>query len=415
MATDINQLRNEINELEKRLGWLDQERLKSSKRTTALEQQLTVLERKLEGRDQRIKELEDKLLLANKRISRVSQSESDRELFKDEIVKLIDRSDKRRAEGQEELEKLRSVEHEMNQREFSDIKKQIAVIGRIQNDIEQLKSEEQRLTSLLGNQKTSIGSLTSEIENLGQQLAFITESERSNAKLIGDLQTTEVESLKKIEALDTRIEVTSHKQTRIQTKTQELTGAVADLQQSLKEKLDQFQISDHQRNKKLDDWQTNLDEFQHTMDRFNNEWVKFSTQYKESKMAVKTLLDWQSRIEAQQKEAAELARIESKQLMSRWENFLADQSKRWKNYEVDREQRWARADRWEKNILEQMQEIQDILGELQQEKDALWRVQSAQADVMKMLPRIWKEEMEKARSLNPNSRRQPALVPVREE
>ena len=56
-----------------------------------------------------------------------------------------------------------------------------------------------------------------------------------------------------------------------------------------------------------------------------------------------------------------------------------------------------------------------MLDDIEQEKDDLWRVQNAQADVMKSLPRIWMEEVEKARAHNPNSRRQPALVPVREE
>lgn len=49
------------------------------------------------------------------------------------------------------------------------------------------------------------------------------------------------------------------------------------------------------------------------------------------------------------------------------------------------------------------------------DKDTLWRVQTAQADALKQLPRMWLEEVEKAITNNPNRRRQPALVPIRED
>jgi len=52
---------------------------------------------------------------------------------------------------------------------------------------------------------------------------------------------------------------------------------------------------------------------------------------------------------------------------------------------------------------------------LEQEKDTLWRIQNAQTDAMKKWPRIWLEEVEKAIAHNPNSRRQPTKVQVREE
>ena len=59
--------------------------------------------------------------------------------------------------------------------------------------------------------------------------------------------------------------------------------------------------------------------------------------------------------------------------------------------------------------------IEEKIAKLEQEKDLLWRVQTAQADALKLFPRLWLEEVEKAIQQNPNRRRQPALVPVREE
>ncbi|MCP4363100.1 MAG: hypothetical protein GY796_34295, partial [Chloroflexi bacterium] len=80
-----------------------------------------------------------------------------------------------------------------------------------------------------------------------------------------------------------------------------------------------------------------------------------------------------------------------------------------------REQRWATVNRHERETREQITLLEEAHSKLKEEKDLLWRVQSAQADALKQLPRIWLEEVDKAIEQNPNRRRQPALVPIREE
>jgi len=415
MATTDNKVSAEIEELQNRLDWLDKERLKASRRATTLDQRQTTFERELETRDQRIKELEVKLGAATVQISRATQIDSELKLFKDEMLSLVEQYDRRRADGQDEIEKLRRVEHEMYQREIAAIRKEIKPIGRLENEMALRPAEEQRLAGLVGTQKSKIESITSEVVNWQQQLSFVSEAERTNAKSIADLHTGSVESLRKLESVDTRLEVVNHNQIKSQTSIQEIADALAKVRQEAKIWSDQVQLGEHQRNKRLDDWQAAIDGFQGQMNSYATEWVKYDTQYKESKMAVKTLVEWQSRIESQQQEIAEMSRIGANQLLSRWDSFQVENDKRWKNYELDREQRWARSDRKEKKNLVQLQEMSELLDDIQQEKDALWRVQNAQADVMKSLPRIWKEEVEKARAHNPNSRRQPALIPVRED
>jgi hypothetical protein len=132
-------------------------------------------------------------------------------------------------------------------------------------------------------------------------------------------------------------------------------------------------------------------------------------------MAVQTLTGWQEELEKQQREATEILRVETSRMQSRWDDFRHENDKRWKSQGVDAEQRWNTVNRHEREIREMINLIEDKIGKLEQEKDLLWRVQTAQADALKQFPRMWLEEVEKAISQNPNRRRQPALVPVREE
>jgi hypothetical protein len=331
------------------------------------------------------------------------------------MIKLIEQYDKRRVEGDKELGNLRRIEHEMHQREISALGKEIHRIGRLENDMKMRESEDARLSKLTGNLQHNILALKSEIENWKQELKFVEEAERSNTALIAEIQTSLLERVKKADAVESRLDITIHNLSKTQGTTQELADAVSELKITIKDWSNKIQVSEHHRNKRLEDWQLVLDEFQGQLDSYASEWIKYAEQYKEAKGAVQAMAEWQERIEIGQRETAELTRIELNQMRSRWDNFTLENDKHWKNFEVEHDQRWSGAERREGQIQGTLIELAELIEEMQQDKDTLWRVQTAQADAMKKWPRILLEEVEKAKTHNPDSRRQPALIPVRED
>lgn len=415
MANARTQEQDELEQLRNRLDWMEEERLKNGKRLVQIEQRLQARERELDSQELRVKELEEKIAQMSLQVNRISNVDSQMELYKDEMVKLIEQYDKRRVEGDKELDNLRRIEHEMHQREISALGKEIPRIGRLENDMKMRESEDARLSKLTGNLQNNIPALKSEIGNWKQGLKFVEEAERSNTALIAEIQTSLLERVKKADAVESRLDITNHSLSKIQNTTQELADDVSELKITIKDWSDQIQVSEHHRNKRLEDWQVVLDDFQGQIDGFSSEWVKYAEQYKEAKGAVQAMAEWQERIEIGQRETAELTRIELNQMRSRWDNFTLENDKHWKNFEVEHDQRWSGAERREGQIRATLNELSELIEEIQQDKDTLWRVQTAQADAMKKWPRILLEEVEKAKAHNPDSRRQPALIPVRED
>ena len=137
--------------------------------------------------------------------------------------------------------------------------------------------------------------------------------------------------------------------------------------------------------------------------------------YNESRTAIENLRALQVHLENQQREANELVRVESKRMESRWEQFVQEDSRKWKNFEADWLQRLAVGDRREREFREQLTGLNEELEQLKQELAVAMRVTLAQSEAIKKWPVLWLEEVEKALDQNPNRRRQPALVPVRED
>ncbi|MBX3055504.1 MAG: hypothetical protein KF770_03440 [Anaerolineae bacterium] len=404
-----------ISDLQNRLEWLDEERRKLLRRLSELEQKVELKDRELDSREQRIQELERQTAAMTTQISRIPQVDLQLSQFKDEIVQMIEQYDRRRIQSQAEMDRLRRVEQEGSIRELGEIRKSLEPIRKLQTDMDMRMAEESRLANLIGQQKTEISDLRSRVEQGDSNFTFLGEKEKHNARNIADLQTSIVEMNKRWEGVYGRLDTLNSALLRLENSLPAITERQEVIQQSTKNWMEQIQLGEYERNQKLEGWRRAMEEQANNLERFNKEWIRFSDQYKEAKMAVDTLSQWQEQIEKQQRESAELLRVETGRMLARWDEFRLENDKRWKNEDVDREQRWATVNRHEREMREQITLLEEALGKLKEEKELLWRVQNAQADALKQWPRIWLEEVEKAIEQNPNRRRQPALVPIQED
>ena len=404
-----------ISDLINRVEWLEEERRKMSKRVSELDQRTTLQEREINGREKRIIDLEKQVASSSAQLIRVQQVDAELANFKDDLVKMIDQYDERRIQSENELDRLRRVEHEATARELADFRKQIGDILKLRNELDLRRAEETRLATMVGTMQGNFNSLNGRLDDLQNFHTYLEEKEKYNNKSISEIQGTIHDQAKNIERMLVRIDTTNATLLRQETKTTKMEAEYKTVEESTRNWMEQVQIGEYDRNRKLDQWRRDIDDQSKAYDNFSKEWVKISDYYKQAQMAVQTLSQWQDQIDTIQREATELLRIESRRLQKRWDDFVNDNEKRLKNYEIESEQLWATANRHERDIREQITLLDEAVHALEQEKDLLWRVQNAQADAMKLIPRLWADEVQKAIDQNPNRRRQPTLVQVNDE
>lgn len=415
MAKPNTSQHDELADLRNRIEWLEGERRKLARRVAEVEQKHELSSRDKSGHESRLQDLEKQVTANKSQISRLPRVDVQLAQFKDEVVKLIEQYDQRRIQSSEESDRLRRVEQEAVVRDIGAIRKELTTLQRLQQDMELRQAEEARLSNLIGQLQNRLSAVENRIEGWDQSLAFLEEKEKQNGRNIADVQTAILEINKRWTPINDRLEVFSGTVLRLENSIQELSEKQVDLSGGIKEWLEQIQVGEYERNQRLDDWRRVLDEHTDTIDRFSKEWVKFSDQYKEAKMAIQTLGDWQKQIQQQQREQAELLRVESHRMQSRWDDFKHESDKRWRTVEVEAEQRWANVARHERQFQEQIMALEKTLESLEQDKELLERIQTAQADAIKQIPRLWLEEIEKAVQQDPHRRRQPALVSTRND
>ena len=405
----------ELNEFRNRMEWLEEERRKQARKLAELEQKFALQERELKGREDRIQQLEKQITAVTAQQARQLQFDTELAQFKDDIVQMIEQYDQRRIQSEKEMDQIRRIEHESTVRELSTIRKELPHIPRLQQDMELRLAEESRLANLIGGLTGRITAVQNEVETWQREFSFVEEKEKQNSRQIADLQNSIPEISKRIDPFYEKLELLSASVLRNEAQVRTAGEGQEGLRETMKSWLEQVQLGEHERKKQMEMWREVLEQQEDRLRQQEKSWIPVMDQFKESKMVLQTLTDWQTQIEKQQREASELLRVESHRLQSRWDNYRQEADKRWRTFDVETEQRWATVNRTDRQLQEQIQAVEDKITALDQEKATLERIQTAQSDAIKKLPRIWIEEVEKAIAQDPNRRRAPALVQVREE
>lgn len=407
--------KSELEELRSRLDWFDEERRKTNRKLTELEQKQTLEQQETAKRERRIRDLEQQLATATAQLGRFSQIDTQIAQFKEETIRLMEQYDQRRIQSEKETDRMRRVEQEGAAREIADVRKELPAISRLQQSMDLRIAEEARLASLIGTHQNKLAGLSNQIESWERAITFVEEKENRNTRAISEIQAAQSEVNKKWNPIDARIDNLASGVLRVEATHREIKDAQNAIRESTQGWMEQIQIGEYSRNQKLEVWRETIEENQDIIASFKQEWIKFNDQYKESKMAVQTMLGWQQQIEAQQKESSETLRVESHRMQSYWDAYQVEIEKRLRTFTTDVEQRWSHYDRNEKQAQEQFLAVDEKLAKFADEKGTLERIQTAQADAIKRWGRIWMEEVEKAIENNPNRRRQPALVSVRDD
>jgi chromosome segregation ATPase len=410
-----NNQKSESSELLKRMEWFDEQRRKTARRLSEMEQKLERQEGEVARRDERIKDLERQLNAATLKITRLEEIDKRLLKIREELFEQVEQYDKRRILAEQEIDRLRRVEHESLSRELADIRKELPAIGRLQHDMELRIAEENRLAKLIAVFQSTIDPVRNQISEWERSMAFLEEKEKQNSRNVAEIQTQLLEISKRWDPINARIDILANTLAKSESTRQDIIEAQLEQREIIKKWAEQIQIGEHERNKQLENWRYTLEEHKDTMEKYAHEWINYTDQYKAAGEAVKQLSEWQKQSDQRQRETTEMIRIELNRMQSRWDGFLLKDEQKWKSSEVDIQQRWDAANRSNTQVQERIHELEEKLLEIEDDKDTIWRVQTAQADAMRKLPRVWQEEIEKALAQDPKRRRQPTVVPVREE
>lgn len=354
----------EIDELEKRINWLDNERQKDKKQIAELSDLITSMKEEYSRESGKITPLELEIKSIKKNSLRAEKVDADFAAYRTEILKQISELDKKTIAMVDKQEKQRKDDVDQLHKKLLVYQTEVKVVADLKKGLQLRAEDSLRLAQKLDEIEKGMSVYQNADEDLlRQQRALISDLAIENKRL-SDLQLETSSIRKRIE--EDRSITELHKDTirKLETKITELQNGEQERKQnqvSLVEKQNLFLV---EKENIWKEWQKRFSELEGLGVDFNAQLSQLEETHRSVKNSQQEFEEINDRFNRRINEITEVNRLSEERFRQEWVAFKADDQKRWTNYTLTREEEQREEERQVTRILDRLVALEDLAQEI---------------------------------------------------
>ncbi len=358
----------DIDQLQKRIQWVEEDRRKEKDAIALLENKLVSLEGSISASSQQSKGLSSEITRLSAIITRMDQFDQALTKTRQESKQAVDELDKAIKMRIDESEKVQQVQIKSLDGTFADLQKQLEVIPKLDKNIQARVDIELAIRRSVDELRGKIDAVRIEEEEYTRTIRLLEDGRRQDAKRIVDLQG-EVNALRKrMDDQRGQNELINNNLRKLDTRLNELITVEDERRDAMTTFLNKQAVTQVERERSWKEWQSRFDTIEKQAVDIEAQLVSLDTTHREVKRIQGNLEELTQRVERRVNEITEIQRLSEDRFRQEWVTFKADDQKRWTNYTLTQEEQRNEATRQFGKLAEQTTQIED---ELQEVKDLL--------------------------------------------
>ena len=218
----------DMDQLAKTVQWLDDERRKDKQEIAALQERLAGLATENAGLTRKLQQLESDLAASTAILQRLAKIDEILDGYRKEMTRQLDELEQRRAEAVREDERLRKVEREGLNKSFSELRKGMDNVARLERESQARKEEENRISRLVAELQNKVTEFNRFVDERARSAAVLDEGRQRDAKRLTDLYTELAEVRKRVDQNRGKLDVVEDVARRTEVRAGELVVAEAE-------------------------------------------------------------------------------------------------------------------------------------------------------------------------------------------
>ena len=364
----------ELDQITKRLDWLDEEHRKDKHALSALEERLASLDGNLKSLVQQVKEMSGEISRLTTTAARVEQFDDTLSKNRAEIIHFIEDLEKHREEKQLEVNKQYQAEFNSLNKTLTNLRKLKDAITGINSDMKVRIDEEARLTRAISEMKSKVEATVRASEEVQHTQSLAEESRRKDSKRVADLQGEISATRKRIEEVREKSDLSTDSIRRVETRLMELLASEAERHQAQTafiEKQSRLQV---ERDRTWKEWEERFDSLAKQTESIEPQLQELDAAQRAVKRAREAYEEMTQKFERRINEVSEMQRLSEDRFRQEWVTFKSDDQKRWTSYALAQEEQQRDANTGMEKLIEQVTALEDLTQTqqdvLQQTKDA---------------------------------------------
>lgn len=355
----------ELEQVQKQLDWLDDERRKTKTALDLQEKRIGSVEAEFPGLSQQIKDLGGEITRLSAVLARIDQFDEAVLQLRIEAKQAVEALEKQIKKRDEEADKVRRVEIRALEESQETIRKELAAISELKRGLQARTEEDSRLGRNIDEVRLRIDTIRRGEEEYTRTYRLLEDGRRQDAKRLTDLQGEAAALRKHVDDLRGKMELTSTTLRKIETRLNEMSTLEVERREAQAKFLENQTLLQVERDRVWKDWQARFEAIERETAEVETNLQALDATHREVKRSQQTLEELNQLVERRINEMAEIQRLSEERFRQEWVTFKADDQKRWTNYTLTQEEQRGEAQRQYSKLSDRVTQVEDSIQEVQ--------------------------------------------------
>ncbi len=382
----------DINQLLKRLEWLDSERRKDKDALFLLQEQITQLRNDNIVLKQSVKELQNEISSYASVFARLDNADAAIAQVRGELANKIEENNKSHTIREAEIDANRQSAQESLSRAILELRKQLDPIPDLKKAVQARIDDIFTINRSMEELSHKIDKVALERDDFLRFQKTNEESRKTDTKRLGDMQTELNAYRKRNEEMRTKVDLSAESVKRMETRINELAGGENERKQQWVAFQEKINVADVNREKEWQEWKDTFAEVVERASALESQVQSLDATKRSIKRSQDVLNEAAARFDRRTNELSEMQRLTEEKFHQEWANFKSEDQKRWMNYSLGQDELQSEYKRDIEVLTERMNKLEDTAVSTSDETAQQNEIRTAQLQELYALLRSWLEK-----------------------
>jgi chromosome segregation ATPase len=358
---DHRKINMDVEQLQKRLDFIENERRKDKAIIDTLEQRLARLEGSLPDLRTQVKETSGEMVRLSTGLTRFDQIDAAIAQNRIEFSRSIDNIEKIRIDHDREIEKIRLGDLEVLNKGIGEARKGLEPIPELRKSLQSRVEEDYRLGRLIEEMEVKVIEARRSDDEYRRAQKMLEEGQRQDAKRLADLQGEVTAMRKRLDEQRGKVDLNSDGVRKLDVRINDMQSAEGERRQTIASFIDKQNMAQMERERIWKDWQSRFEAIERQSAGLDSQVQALDALQRSVRRAQEGFEEISTRFERRINEVTEMQRLNEERFRQEWVAFRADDQKRWTNYSLVHEEQQREQARLFDTLEDLIQDIQDTL------------------------------------------------------
>jgi chromosome segregation ATPase len=359
-------------QVEKRLKWLDDERIKESEQLQALIDRNKYLEESIEKLDRKILGLSDETSRAAALATKISQMDDALAKHRNEISRQLKDAEERRTEKEKHIEALRKTDQKGFSKKLDDVRQELLRLEKFEQLLEDRREEELRINKEFNSIKGSLELMIDELKSEKRKAVSLKENQKQVGKRLTKSESLNERQKKGLDGVNARLESLESLSRRLEVRANEFQASEKERSETQELWMESQDLKIVEFEKSLKEWGQRYLVFEKRAEMIDEQMIAYDKTHRMLMKMQNDLEDVLERLERRITEVGEMQRLAEERMKHSWGEFQSEDHRRWSTYTLTLDERWNEHMRLHDKLRTEIEEMSsnlriglDRLGEVE--------------------------------------------------